>query len=92
MSPDDAAKVKNEGAVWAKIEADFKFAVDNLPATFPEAGRANKIAAQAYLGKLYLYQKKFAEALRYSRRLLLHVLTWRTFLRKQLQYGYRKRT
>ena len=37
-----------------KIVADFKFAYDNLPAVQPEGGRANKIAAAAYLAKCYL--------------------------------------
>ena len=37
-----------------KIVADFKFAYDNLPAAQPEGGRANKIAAAAYLAKCYL--------------------------------------
>ncbi|WP_109694942.1 RagB/SusD family nutrient uptake outer membrane protein [Chitinophaga deserti] len=63
MTPEQALAVKNEGGVYAKIEADFKFAVDNLPAVMPDAGRANKIAAQAYLGKVLLYQKKYPEAL-----------------------------
>ena len=37
-----------------KIVADFKYAYDNLPAVQPEGGRANKIAAAAYLAKCYL--------------------------------------
>lgn len=37
-----------------KIVADFKFAYDVLPATQSEGGRANKIAAAAYLAKCYL--------------------------------------
>ena len=37
-----------------KIVADFKFAYDNLPVVQPEGGRANKIAAAAYLAKCYL--------------------------------------
>lgn len=37
-----------------KIVADFQFAYDNLPAVQPEGGRANKIAAAAYLAKCYL--------------------------------------
>ncbi len=41
---------------WNKIAADFQFAIDNLPETQPELGRANKLAAQAYLAKLRLYQ------------------------------------
>lgn len=41
---------------WNKIAADFQYAIDNLPATQPQIGRANKLAAQAYLAKLRLYQ------------------------------------
>ncbi|PZR24374.1 MAG: RagB/SusD family nutrient uptake outer membrane protein [Citrobacter freundii] len=42
--------------LWGKIADDFKFAVDNLPATQPEKGRANKLAATAYLAKTTLYR------------------------------------
>lgn len=55
-------KVKNTAAFWDKIEADFKFAYDNLPETQAEAGRANKWAAGAMLAKTYLYQKKWSDA------------------------------
>ncbi len=55
-------EVKNDVDLWPKIEADFQFAFDNLPETQSAAGRANKWAAGAYLGKAYLYQNKFAEA------------------------------
>lgn len=55
-------KVKNDADLWPKIEADFKFAFDNLPATQDAVGRANKWAAASYLAKAYLYQKKFPEA------------------------------
>lgn len=55
-------KVKNTPNFWDKIEADFKFAFDNLPETQSAAGRANKWAAASYLGKAYLFQKKWAEA------------------------------
>lgn len=41
---------------WNKIAADFEFAIKNLPETQTELGRANKLAAQAYLAKLRLYQ------------------------------------
>jgi len=47
---------------WPKIEADFKFAVDNLPEAQDAVGRANKSAAKAFLAKVYMFQKKFAEA------------------------------
>ena len=55
-------KVPNSPAFWDKIEADLKFAYDNLPETSGQAGRVNKWAAGAYLAKAFLYQKKFAEA------------------------------
>lgn len=55
-------QVKNDQDLWPKIEADMKFALDNLPATQAQVGRVNKWAAAAYLGKIYLYQKKYAEA------------------------------
>jgi len=54
--------VKNDKPLWPFIEADMKYAVDNLPATQPQVGRVNGWAAKAYLAKIYLYQKKFAEA------------------------------
>lgn len=41
---------------WNAIATDFQYAIDNLPATQPELARANKLAAQAYLAKLRLYQ------------------------------------
>lgn len=61
----DAITIPNNVEVYPKIEEDLKFAVANLPVTKPkgEKGRADKLAAQAYLGKVYLYQKKYAEAL-----------------------------
>ena len=55
-------KVGNSPDIWGKIDADFKFAYDNLPETQSSAGRANKWAAGSYLGKSLLYQGKFAEA------------------------------
>jgi hypothetical protein len=55
-------KIANTEAFWDKIEADFGFAYTNLPATSSSAGRANKWAAQAFLGKALLFQGKFADA------------------------------
>ncbi|AOW20697.1 RagB/SusD family nutrient uptake outer membrane protein [Urechidicola croceus] len=48
--------------VYSLIEQDLIFAVDNLSYTAPEVGRATKGAAQALLGKAYLYQDKFSLA------------------------------
>ncbi len=48
--------------VYAQIELDLQYAVDNLPVTQNEQGRITKGAAQALLGKAYLYQDKFPEA------------------------------
>jgi len=59
---ENPAAVTNDADIWPNIEADFKFAMDNLPATQSDIGRVNKWAAAAYLGKTYLYEKKFTEA------------------------------
>ena len=57
-----ADKIPNNVSAWPMIEADFKAAMDNLPETQPQAGRANKWAAASYLAKTYMFQNKFAEA------------------------------
>ena len=48
--------------VYAQIEMDLISAAENLPYTQAEKGRITKGAAQALLGKAYLYQDKFDEA------------------------------
>ncbi|KUJ59950.1 hypothetical protein AR687_20215 [Flavobacteriaceae bacterium CRH] len=48
--------------VYASIEADLIFAAANLSPTASQKGRVTKGAAQALLGKAYLYQNKFALA------------------------------
>ena len=62
----EESKIKpNDTDIYDKIIDDVKFAVDNLPTTKikGEAGRMDKHIAKAYLGKLYLYQKKYDLAL-----------------------------
>lgn len=48
--------------VYAQIEADLIYAADNLPYVQNVNGRITKGAAQALLGKAYLYQNKYEEA------------------------------
>ncbi|MRX39791.1 RagB/SusD family nutrient uptake outer membrane protein [Flavobacterium sp. LC2016-23] len=48
--------------VYASIEADLVYASANLSAIPAQKGRATKGAAQALLGKAYLYQNKYAQA------------------------------
>ncbi len=57
--------VENNRDIYPNLEADLRFAVDNLPVDKPrgQIGRVDKFTAQAYLGKVLLYQKKYAEAL-----------------------------
>ncbi|MFI2743213.1 RagB/SusD family nutrient uptake outer membrane protein [Zhouia sp. PK063] len=52
----------NNVDIWPKIEEDFQFAYDNLPATQSDFGRANKWAAAAYLAKAYLFEHKYEQA------------------------------
>lgn len=48
--------------LYAQIESDLQYAVNNLPWNQPIKGRVDKGAALSLLGKVYLYQEKFAEA------------------------------
>jgi hypothetical protein len=48
-------KYKND-ELWNVIAKDFQFAIDNLPVSQPQIGRANKLSASAYLAKLRLFQ------------------------------------
>lgn len=52
----------NTVSAWSKIEADFKFAAENLSNTKKQAARANKWAAKAFLARVYMFEHKFAEA------------------------------
>jgi hypothetical protein len=67
----NSTKVPNDKDIWANIEADFKFAADNLPATQGQKGRATKWAAKTYLAKAYIFQGKWQAA----KDLLLDVYT-----------------
>lgn len=55
-------RVPNDKDIWPEIVADLQAAVADLPATQAQIGRATKGAANAMLGKAYLYQGKFSEA------------------------------
>lgn len=48
--------------IYLQMEQDLMFAADNLPYVQSQTGRITKGAAQAMLGKVYLYQDKFTEA------------------------------
>lgn len=59
---EQTTKYDNKADIWPKIEADFQAAYKDLPETQDFVGKANKWAAAAYLAKVYMYQRKFAEA------------------------------
>lgn len=48
--------------VYAQIETDLKFASAVLPLSQGELGRVTKGAAQSLLGKVFIFQEKYAEA------------------------------
>lgn len=65
MTTEQAKSVKNDTTtVYPKIIADLQFAVANLDYTKPlgDIGRCDKISAESYLGKVLLYQQKYADA------------------------------
>lgn len=49
-------------AIYGAIEADLNKAISVLPTVQIQKGRITKYAAQALLGKVYLYEKKYTEA------------------------------
>jgi hypothetical protein len=63
----DAVNTRATAAeIYAVIIDDLQFAADNLPMkgdATTQVGRANKGAAQAFLAKVYLYQKNWAKVL-----------------------------
>lgn len=61
MKPDE---VPNDDPGWDDIEADLKFAIDNLPEDPPkgEVGRADKWAALAVKAHVHLYQNELSDA------------------------------
>ena len=65
IATEDAQNIANDQDVLPIIEGDLKFAIEHLPESKinNEFGRMNKNVAKAYLGKVYLYQSKHAEAL-----------------------------
>ena len=64
FAPGDETSIPRYSAqeVYALIESDLNFAVNTLQYAAPQTGRVTKGAAQALLGKAYLYQDKFSEA------------------------------
>ena len=68
LTPDEANNVDKapKAALVSFVESEMKAAVEALPTfgelTASEAGRASKQAALAFLGRLYLGEKRFVEA------------------------------
>jgi len=64
--PVNAVNLKRDDLVtiYKQIEEDLTFAAANLPAAYPAAdlGRVTTGAAKGLLGKVYLYEKKYAAA------------------------------
>ncbi|MFD1770209.1 RagB/SusD family nutrient uptake outer membrane protein [Sphingobacterium suaedae] len=65
VSIDDAKVLSNEVDIYPKIVEDLKFAAESLPLEKinGEKGRMDQTSAKAYLGKVYLYDKKYDLAL-----------------------------
>ncbi|MBE9465246.1 RagB/SusD family nutrient uptake outer membrane protein [Dyadobacter subterraneus] len=58
----ESTKLPNSTDIYPKIEEDLKAAYDVLPTSQSQPGRPTKWAAGALLSKVYLFQKKYAEA------------------------------
>ncbi|HJW18307.1 MAG TPA: RagB/SusD family nutrient uptake outer membrane protein [Flavisolibacter sp.] len=62
LSDSKTLQRSSKAEVYKQIEADLTQAVAVLPAIQTQKGRITKYAAQAMLGKVYLYQNKFEAA------------------------------
>ena len=64
--PVNAVNLKRDevAAIYKQVEEDLVFAAANLPVSYAasETGRVTNGAAKGLLGKVYLYQKKYAAA------------------------------
>ena len=58
----DPGTVSNTVNAWPLIEKDLQFAIDNLPETQQEVGRATKYAAEAVMARVELFQHKYSKA------------------------------
>ena len=57
------SSVSNVGVdVWSAIEADFQFAIDNLPEQSARVGGANSWNSKVYLAKAHMYQGELSLA------------------------------
>lgn len=56
-------KIKNDTEILPLIEADLEEAINLLPEIQDQVGRANSWAAKALLVKVYMFQRKFSEAI-----------------------------
>lgn len=66
--PEDAEVAKSpQSEIYAQMILDLEGAAEVLPAAYPDeqVGRATKGAAQALLGKVYLYDENYSEAERW---------------------------
>ncbi len=52
----------NTGPIWDQIEADFQYAIDNLPASQSDVGRPSSWTAKSYMGKAHMFQSEYAAA------------------------------
>ncbi|GAB2525713.1 RagB/SusD family nutrient uptake outer membrane protein [Spirosoma aerophilum] len=58
----DFINLPNTADIWPQIEADFQYAIDNLPTTKVNVGRASQWMAKAYLAKVHMYQQDYTAA------------------------------
>ncbi|GLU52153.1 membrane protein [Dyadobacter frigoris] len=60
----NAAPRASVAEVWAVVESEFSLAIPDLPVKYSDdqLGRATKGAAIGFLGKTYLFQKKYDQA------------------------------
>ncbi len=62
ITEDITEAIPNTSDTWPDIEADLQTAIDYLPDTQADAGRATSWIAKAYLAKAYMFQHDYTAA------------------------------
>lgn len=78
QNPDDFPMSKSsQSEIYAQVESDLKQSIELLPVKSLNNGRANKGAALAYLGKLYIYMEQWDNAIATLEQLTKSPFTYR---------------
>jgi hypothetical protein len=69
-NPTQVPNTFNQDSLWNYIENDFQAAIDGLPESASQPGRANVYAAHAYMCKAHIFQEEWQDALNHANKVI----------------------